>query len=237
MRIDKFLSETGFGSRTEIKKLIKSGAVTVLGREKIRPEDKIDPYCDKIFVFGKTVSYQKYVYIMMNKPKGYISATFDKKQRTVTELLPKELLHFKPFVAGRLDIDTEGLLLLTNDGDLTHKILSPKNHIPKTYFAKISGELPIDAAEKFACGVDIGEDKPTAPAALEILSRGELSEINLTITEGKFHQVKRMFEAIGCRVVYLKRIKMNALSLDESLKIGECRELSEAETALLKEGI
>ncbi len=237
MRVDKFLCGAGVGTRSEIKKYIKSGFVTVEGRERIRPEDHIDPACDRIFFKGTHIIYKENVYIMMNKPKGYISATFDKKLPTVISLLPEEYLHFEPFPAGRLDIDTEGLLVLTNDGQLAHNILSPKKHIPKTYFAKISGKVTAEDAEAFAKGVDIGEKNLTKPADLEILSSREISEIKLTITEGKFHQVKRMFEAVSKEVVYLKRIKMNGLPLDETLKTGESRELTEDELKLLKEGI
>ncbi len=237
MRVDKFLSDAGIGTRTEIKKLIKAGAVSVTGRDKIRPEDHIDPETDEVLFCGKPVSYQKYVYIMMNKPSGYVSATFDKKLPTVMDLLPEEFLHFEPFPAGRLDIDTEGLLLLTNDGQLAHNILSPKKHIPKTYYAKISGRVTQSDVDAFSKGVDIGEEKLTKPAHLEIIASGEVSEINLTITEGKFHQVKRMFEAVSKKVIYLKRTKMNGLCLDEDLALGDCRELSENELKLLKEGL
>lgn len=237
MRIDKFLSGAGIGTRTEIKKYIKTGKVKVSGRDKIRPEDHIDPDADKVFFCGEPVIYKEYIYIMMNKPQGYISATFDKKLPTVMELLPQKYLHFEPFPAGRLDIDTEGLLILTNDGKMAHNILSPKKHIPKTYFARVSGKVTEEDAIAFSKGVDIGEEKLTKPAVLEILSSGEESEINLTITEGKFHQVKRMFEAVGKTVVYLKRIKMNGLSLDDTLKLGESRELTESEIDLLKEVI
>ncbi len=237
MRIDKFLSGAGIGTRTEIKKFIKSGLVSVSGRDKIRPEDHIDPLTDKISFMGKPVLYKEYIYIMMNKPSGYVSATFDKRLPTVIDLLPQEFLHFEPFPAGRLDIDTEGLLLLTNDGQLAHNILSPKKHIPKTYFARISGRVTDEDARAFLNGVDIGEEKLTKPGILEIISSGEISEIKLTITEGKFHQVKRMFEAVSKEVIYLKRIKMNSLCLDEALELGESRELTEAEIALLKEGL
>lgn len=237
MRIDKFLSGAGIGTRTEIKKLIKSGAVSVKGRDKIRPEDHIDPETDEVLFCGKIVPYKQYIYVMMNKPQGYVSATFDKRLPTVIDLLPEEFLHFEPFPAGRLDIDTEGLLLLTNDGQLAHNILSPKKHIPKTYYAKVSGIVTQSDIDAFSKGVDIGEEKLTKPAHLEILVSDETSEINLTITEGKFHQVKRMFEAVSKEVIYLKRIKMNSLCLDEGLDLGKCRELTENELALLKEGL
>ena len=237
MRLDKFLCDAGIGSRKDIKKIIKSGAVLVQGFSSIRPETHIDPECDKVFLNGSPVIYRKFIYLMMNKPKGYISATFDKRLPTVLDLVPEEYLHYDLFPAGRLDIDTEGLLLLTNDGQLAHNILSPKKHIPKTYFAEISGEVTAEDARKFKEGVIIDGDIKTKPATLEILSSGEVSEINLTITEGKFHQVKRMFETVGKEVIYLKRIKMNSLPLDESLSLGEVRELSEEEIKLIKEGV
>ena len=237
MRLDKFLCDAGIGSRKDIKKLIKSGEVRVEGRNSVKPEDHIDPECDKVFFKNTLVSYKEFIYLMMNKPQGYISATFDKRLPTVIDLVPEEFLHYDLFPAGRLDIDTEGLLLLTNDGQLAHNILSPKKHIPKTYYAKISGKVTEEDAIAFSKGVIIDGDIKTKPAQLEILISDEISEINLTITEGKFHQVKRMFESVGKSVVYLKRIKMNKLPLDESLNLGETRELTETEINLIKEGI
>ncbi len=237
MRIDKFLGSAGVGTRSEIKKFIKSGLISVSGKCAIKPETHIDPENDEIFFKGERIVYKKYIYIMMNKPQGYVSATFDKRLSTVIDLLPEKYLHFEPFPAGRLDIDTEGLLLLTNDGHLAHNILSPKKHIPKTYFARVLGTVTESDCDAFLKGVDIGEEKLTKPAVLEILSSGEISQINLTITEGKFHQVKRMFEAVGKTVIYLKRIKMNGLCLDENLALGDCRELTDMEIQLLKEGL
>ena len=237
MRLDKFLCDAGVGSRKDIKKIIKSGAVSVLGFDFVRPETHIDPEKDEVLLNGSPVTYKKFIYLMMNKPQGYISATFDKRLPTVLDLVPEGFLHYDLFPAGRLDIDTEGLLLLTNDGQLAHNILSPKKHIPKTYFARISGKVTDEDIEKFAQGITIDGDIKTKPATLEILSSGDISEINLTITEGKFHQVKRMFEAVGKEVIYLKRIKMNALSLDENLHLGELRELTDDEVKLIKEGI
>lgn len=237
MRLDKFLCDAGIGSRKDIKKLIKAGEVRVEGKNPVRPEDHIDPEKDKIFFRGEIVCYKEFIYLMMNKPQGYISATFDKRLPTVLDIVPGEFLHYDLFPAGRLDIDTEGLLLLTNDGQLAHNILSPKKHIPKTYFAKISGKVTESDVLAFSEGVIIDGDIKTKPAILEILSADEVSTINLTITEGKFHQVKRMFEAVGKSVTYLKRIKMNKLSLDENLALGETRELTENEIKLIKEGI
>ncbi|MBE7012064.1 MAG: rRNA pseudouridine synthase [Ruminococcaceae bacterium] len=237
MRLDKFLCDAGIGSRKDIKKLIKSGDVRVEGRSKVRPEDHIDPKSDEVFFGGKKILYKEFIYLMMNKPQGYISATFDKRLPTVLDIVPEEFAHYDLFPAGRLDIDTEGLLLLTNDGQLAHNILSPKKHIPKTYFARVSGRVTPKDIEAFKNGVIIDGDIKTKPAVLEILLSDEISEINLTITEGKFHQVKRMFEAVGKEVIYLKRIKMNKLSLDDTLALGETRELNETEIELIKEGI
>ncbi len=236
MRLDKFLSSAGTGSRTEIKKLIKGGVVTVNSSVCLRAETKIDPENDTVCLFGEVIKYQKFIYLMMNKPKGYVSATFDRRLPTVLDLVPEEYLHFEPFPAGRLDIDTEGLLLLTNDGQLAHNLLSPKKHIPKTYFAKVNGCVTETDILEFRHGVTIDGGIKTKPAILEIISAGEISEISLTITEGKFHQVKRMFEAVGKKVVYLKRTKMNALRLDEALSPGEVRELTAEELELLRKG-
>lgn len=237
MRLDKFLCDAGIGSRKDIKKLIKSGEVRVSGRQSVKPEDHINPETDEVYFGGRKVVYKEFIYLMMNKPQGYISATFDKKLPTVIDIVPEEFLHYDLFPAGRLDIDTEGLLLLTNDGQLAHNILSPKKHIPKTYYSKVSGKVTDADIAAFENGVIIDGDIKTKPAILEILVSDEISEINLTITEGKFHQVKRMFEAVGKSVIYLKRIKMNRLPLDENLALGETRELTETEINLIKEGI
>ncbi len=234
MRIDKFLALSGLGSRSEVKKLIKSGEVKKNGAAVRSPEEKVNPECDTVTVSGKEIIYREFVYLMLNKPKGYISATEDKKIPTVLDLLPVEYLHFKPFPVGRLDIDTEGLLILTNDGALSHRLLSPKHHIPKTYYAEIDGFVTDSDKEAFLCGITLDDGYKTKPAFLNILKSDEKSEIELTITEGKFHQVKRMFKAAGKAVLYLKRIKMNGLCLDENLKIGEIKELSSDELRLLK---
>lgn len=234
MRIDKFLALSGLGSRSEVKKLIKSGSVKKNGISVCTAEEKVNPECDTVTVSEKEVIYREFVYLMLNKPKGLVSATEDKKLPTVLDLLPPEYAHFKPFPIGRLDIDTEGLLILTNDGALSHRLLSPRHHIPKTYFAEIDGFVTEADKKAFACGITLDAGYKTKPAALKILCSGEKSEIELTITEGKFHQVKRMFKAIGKSVIYLKRIKMNGLSLDKNLKLGEIKELSFAELCLLK---
>lgn len=221
VRLDRILSKSGFGSRTEVKKIIAGGRVSVKGKivkDCGMKADHID-----ILVDGKPINYTEFIYVLMNKPKGVISSTEKGRTKTVIDLLPDELKKYEPFPVGRLDIDTEGLLLITNDGPLSHELLSPKKHVDKTYFARICGCVTAEDVQKFREGIDIGEDKPTLPATLEILSGGEESEILVTICEGKFHQIKRMFHAVGKEVVYLKRIKMGALSLPDDLKTGEFR--------------
>ena len=234
MRLDKFLADSGKGTRSEIKKLIKDGFVTVKGMSNLKPETKIDENKDDVFLFDKKVAYKKYVYLMLNKPKGYVSATWDKRLPVVIDLVPDEYNHYDLFPVGRLDIDTEGLLVLTNDGQLSHKILSPKYHVPKMYYADIKGIVTGDDIENFKNGVMIEGGYITKPACLSVISyNDEYSKIYVTITEGKFHQVKQMFEAVNKEVVYLKRVKMNNLLLDENLELGEMRELSEDEVYML----
>lgn len=226
MRLDKFLCDSKVGTRKDVKKLIKSGAVTVNEKTVTDADFKIDENSDLIKVNGDNIIYEKYVYFMMNKPSGYISATEDKYKNTVLNLLDDKYLKYNLFPAGRLDIDTEGFLLLTNDGVFAHNILSPKKHVSKTYYAKISGRVEEKHINEFKEGIVIDDGYKTLPAQLKILKSGEKSEIEITIYEGKFHQVKRMFEAIGTSVEYLKRIKMGNLMLDENLKLGEIKKLT-----------
>lgn len=234
MRLDKFLADCGAGTRSEIKKLIKSGAVSVKGIGKLSPDTKIDPDSAEVFLKGEAVNYKKYVYLMLNKPAGCISATFDKHKPVVTDFVPDEYKHFEVFPVGRLDIDTVGLCLLTNDGELAHNLLSPAKHIPKTYYAEVDGELTDEDVKAFADGIDLGDFK-AKPSKLEILnSDDEKSLAEVTISEGKFHQVKRMFKSRGREVVYLKRTAMNRLVLDDSLAEGEIRELTSEELRLLE---
>lgn len=228
MRLDKLLADCGFGTRTEVKKLIKSGAVKIEGCEKLSSDLHINPEETKIFVNGKPVLYKEFVYIMMNKPAGYISATFDKKLPTVVDILPEELSRFNPFPVGRLDIDTEGLLLLTNNGELSHQLLSPKKEVKKTYIAHLEKPLSESYKQIFKDGMDLG-DFVTKPAEIKFLSNDDPYIAEVVICEGKFHQVKRMFEKVSNKVVFLKRIKMKDLFLDETLKPGEFRELTEEE--------
>lgn len=231
MRLDKFLSNSGVGSRKEIKALVKAGSVTVDGA--IATGSGMSVFENSLVcVNGKEISYKKYIYIMMNKPSGYVSATFDKRLPVVTDLLDEYSLRFEPFPAGRLDIDTEGMLILTNDGDLCHRILSPKSHIHKKYFVVSEKEVTPSDIEVFKSGIDLN-DFVSMPADLELTD--VKNESFVTLCEGKFHQVKRMFEAVDNKVVYLKRVKMGNLSLDESLSLGEYRELTIDEIKLLCE--
>ncbi|MED4353896.1 pseudouridine synthase [Schinkia azotoformans] len=238
MRIDKLLANTGYGSRKEVKKLLKTGAVQINDTVVKDPQTHLDPETDQVTVHGEIVVYREFIYLMMNKPDGVISATEDDREETVIDLLEMEDQIYEPFPVGRLDKDTVGLLLLTNDGQLAHQLLSPKKHVPKTYYAKIAGLVTEKDIEAFKRGVTLDDGYITKPAKLVILSTNEeenRSEIELTIMEGKFHQVKRMFEAVNKKVTFLMRIKMGPLSLDESLKPGEYRELDDEEVELLKQ--
>lgn len=234
MRLDKFLCETGFGTRSEVKNLLKKGLVTVNGEVTKKPETKVDEHTDCVTCNGVPASYAEYTYIMLYKPAGVVSATEDKHDRTVLDLLTGENIK-DLFPVGRLDKDTEGLLLLTNDGELAHRLLAPKKHVDKTYYAKIDGTVKEEHIAMFEEGLDIGEKKLTLPAKLEILESGAANEIRVTIHEGKFHQVKRMFQAIGCEVTYLKRLSMGTLMLDDGLEKGAYRHLTEEEVTALKE--
>lgn len=233
IRLDKYLADMGLGTRSQVKSLIRKGHVRVVEKVVKSPEHKVG-LKDEVTVDGNRVAYKSYEYLMLHKPRGVVSATEDKKERTVLELIA-ETSRRDLFPVGRLDKDTEGLLLLTNDGALAHELLSPKKHVDKKYFAKVQGILTESEVQSFARGLDIGDDKLTLPAKLKILNTDvDISEIEVTIQEGRFHQVKRMFEAVGCRVVYLKRLSMGTLVLDEKLKPGEYRSLTEEETAELR---
>lgn len=235
LRIDKILSNLGYGSRAEIKRDCKHGVIEVNGKIISNPGTQVDPENDEILYSGERVEYREYIYIMMNKPDGYISATFDKRDPIVLDLIDDpSYLAFEPFPVGRLDKDTEGLLVLTNDGKLSHRVLSPKKHVPKTYYAKVEGVVSDEDIKSFEEGVVLDDGYKTMPSQLKILRSDELSEIELTIHEGKFHQVKRMFESVGKKVVYLKRLSMGKLKLDESLGLGEYRELTDEEVKLIE---
>ena len=228
IRLDKYLADMGCGTRQEVKKFIRSGQVSVDGIVVKKPETKVEQTVQEVFLNGEKVGYESFEYYMLNKPAGVISATEDQGCQTVVDLI-KDKKRKDLFPVGRLDKDTEGLLLITNDGELAHRLLSPKKHVDKTYYAKVQGIVTQEDVRKFAEGVDIHEKKLTAPAVLEVVKSGEVSEILLTICEGKFHQVKRMFEAVGKKVIYLKRLSMGPLQLDETLMPGEYRELTEKE--------
>ena len=235
LRIDKILSNLGYGSRAELKVYCKKGMVKVNDKVISNPGTQVDTDVDKIEFNNEVVNYREFVYIMMNKPDGYLSATFDKRDPIVLDLIDSSYLAFEPFPVGRLDKDTEGLLVLTNDGQLAHRVLSPKKHVPKTYYAKIQGKVTEEDILAFEKGVILDDGYETMPSQLKILKSDDMSEIELTIHEGKFHQVKRMFESVGKKVVYLKRLSMGKLKLDESLKLGEYRELTEEEVKLIEE--
>lgn len=230
MRIDKYLAECGLGTRSEVKKYIKAKQITVNGAVIGKPEQKIDENMDEVCFKGKPITYEKYVYYLLHKPGGCVTAKQDNVHKTVMEYFPDEIRAKDIAPVGRLDLDTEGLLLFTNDGPLTHHLLSPTHHIPKTYYAVLDKNVPESAVELFKKGVDIGDDKLTLPAELVLLSK---TEVELTILEGRFHQVKRMFEAVGCTVTYLKRLSMGSLMLGD-LEKGEYRKLTEDEVQSLQ---
>ena len=256
VRLDKFLADAGAGTRSEVKKYIQKGKVQVNGVPAKKPEIKVSEE-DEVVLDGNRISQApEFVYYLLNKPAGYVSATEDKRDKTVMELVPSDRKGLFP--VGRLDKDTEGLLLITDDGALAHELLSPAKHVNKTYFVRVEGQVTREAIQKLESGLDIGEDKLTLPAIVEIVGgsgadvtesgQGEptgrvrvenlpeiYTELHLTIREGKFHQVKRMMEAVGTPVIYLKRISMGPLTLPDDLKKGECRLLTEAEVAALKQ--
>ncbi|WP_129691221.1 pseudouridine synthase [Gottfriedia acidiceleris] len=234
MRIDKILANMGYGSRKEVKSLLKQGVVKVGDNIVKSPKEHVDIEQQVVTVNGEVVEYKEFVYLMMNKPPGVISATEDSEHETVIGLLEYEDIIFEPFPVGRLDKDTEGLLLITNDGHLAHQLLSPKKHVPKKYYATIDGVVTETDIKAFEKGVTLEDGYLTKPGYLTILKSGEESEIELVIMEGKFHQVKRMFEAVGKKVTYLKRLEMGPLKLDEDLELGEYRELTDGEIDLLK---
>lgn len=234
IRLDKYLADMQLGTRSEVKEMIRRGRVSVNGSLVKSPDIKVDISCDRVEKDGTPVVYSEYEYYMLNKPQGVLSAARDKKAKTVVDLISdkkrKDL-----FPIGRLDKDTEGLLVITNDGELTHKLLTPKFHVPKTYYAKVEGGMSEDAVGLFKDGIVLSDGTKTLPAQLEIMAKTEdITEILLTIYEGKFHQVKRMVEAAGGKVVYLKRLSMGRLELDATLKTGDYRPLTDEELQILK---
>lgn len=234
LRLDRFLAEMGEGTRSEVKNYIRKGRVTVNGNIIKSSEYRIETDNDTICLDTRRIGYVEYEYYMLNKPQGVLSATEDKKSSTVIDLIDSKVRK-DLFPVGRLDKDTEGLLLITNDGMLAHNLLSPKKHVDKVYYADIDGRVEEKHIDEFKTGITLEDGTLTRPAVLEILSSGEKSSIRLTIHEGKFHQVKRMFTAIGCTVTYLKRLSMGSLMLDEALKPGEYRKLTEEEIYAIKE--
>ena len=231
MRLDKFLSETGTASRSESKKAARSGGVTVNGIAAKDLSVHIDPEKDLITYMDAPVLYKKYIYIMMNKPDGVISSTEDGNDKTVLDLLPEKYRKMDIFPCGRLDKNTLGLLILTNNGALAHRLLSPKCHVEKTYRFECERPLTEDDVALLCHGVDIGEKSSTRPATVRLFSdrSGEIS-----VTEGKFHQIKRMFQAVCNKITYLERVRFADLTLDETLNSGEWRELTSEETAILE---
>ncbi len=234
IRLDRFLTEFGIGSRTLVKDLIRKKKISVNGNIVSLPEAKVDPEVDQIAVNGEFITYQKFEYYMLNKPQGVVSAVSDRFDKTVVELIT-ESSRKGLIPIGRLDKDTEGLMLITNDKALEHLLLSPKKHVDKTYYARIDGCVTREDAALFEAGMKIDDTIVVKPASLMILTQAEESEILLTIQEGKFHQVKKMFEAVGKPVKFLKRISLGPLTLDETLSAGEYRSLNADEIAKLME--
>lgn len=232
IRIDKFLADMQIGTRSQVKQLLKKGLITVNGELVKKPETKLDPEHDRVFFDGRLLNFEKYVYYMLNKPMGVVSATEDRREKTVLDLLAKEDLRPDLFPAGRLDKDTVGLLLLTNDGALSHRLLSPKHHVDKTYQVRVTKTINPEMITAFEQGIDIGDEKLTLPAHLEPISEHPCEAI-VTIHEGRFHQIKRMFHAVGCEVTWLKRLSMGSLKLDETLEEGSYRRLTSEEVEAL----
>ncbi len=230
MRLDKFLCEMNQGTRSQVKDLIRKKQVSVNGTIVTKPETQIQENTDRIVLQGREICYQKYVYYMLNKPRGFVSATTDSRERTVLDLLGEAKAN-DLFPVGRLDKDTEGLLLITNNGDLAHRLLSPKKHVDKTYLVSLDTPLSDTAKDRLEQGVDIGEEKLTAPARVE---RVDEHRILLTIQEGKFHQVKRMLQAVDNKVTALTRVSFGPLTLDQTLGSGMFRPLTREEQETLE---
>lgn len=236
MRLDKFLVENGLGSRSQVKEVLKKGLVMVNGRAEKSPKTQIDETEDEIVVSGQKLTYEKFVYYLLNKPKGYISATEDERHKTVLDLLDETARQKEVFPVGRLDIDTHGLLLLTNNGKLAHAMLSPKKHVDKIYRAQVAGMMNQSDVERFARGIEL-KDFTCQPAKLKILEVDEEKEtslVEISLAEGKFHQVKRMVAACGKEVTDLQRLTMGPLQLDSGLALGEWRRLTKEEMKSLE---
>jgi 16S rRNA pseudouridine516 synthase len=233
VRLDKLLSSQGFGSRTEIRNLIKQGRVMINEKIVHSADNKANPEKDNIFVNGKHINYQKYVYYMLNKPQGVVSASRDPKERTVLDLLPQDLRRPGLFPAGRLDKDTEGLVIITDDGVFAHEILSPKKHVDKKYFAILDNTIKLEQIELFEKGVTLSDGYECLPAKIEIIENDGNAQVYVILREGKYHQIKRMFLSFGTTVIYLKRISMGGLFLDDTLKKGEFKLLSDIEVSMI----
>ena len=231
MRLDKLLSDMQGITRSEIKRLIKQGTVTVDGVKCASPKQQVDPKIQSVCLLGEEIQYQKFVYYMFNKPGNCVTARQDALHKTVMDYITDKRKGLSP--VGRLDLDTEGLLLITDDGMLSHNLLSPAKHVEKVYEAKILGQVTDEDVKAFKNGVHIGDDLPAKPAKLTVLSEGDVSNVRVVITEGRYHQIKRMFSAVGKQVLVLKRVAMGGLWLDETLLPGEYRALREDEKELL----
>ena len=251
IRLDKFLADAGAGTRSTVKIIIKKGRVTVNDVIVKKSDIKVNPEKDKVCLDGKKLTFNEFEFFMLNKPQGVVSATTDANDKTVIDLITEEKRR-DLFPVGRLDKDTEGLLVITNDGKLANNLLAPGKHVEKKYFARVEGSVTAETVKLFAEGLDIGDEKLTAPAELIVvktyiedsgevndniisdMTKGDIkSDIEITITEGRYHQIKRMFKAVGMKVLYLKRLSMGKLYLDESLKPGEYRRLTDEEVKLL----
>lgn len=226
IRIDKFLSTQAIATRSQAKEMLRAGRVLVNGTPVKAANLKVDPEGDEIQVDGRVYGYQEHLYLMLNKPQGVVSATDDKVHRTVLDLVPPELRRRGLFPAGRLDRDTVGFVLITDDGEFAHNILSPRHHVPKTYEAGLDGPIGENELSVLAQGVVLGDGTKCRPAELTVLQSGERPLIQIVIVEGRYHQIKRMFAAVGRRVLTLKRTKIGGLALDPSLKEGDCIAIS-----------
>lgn len=235
IRLDKYLGHIGYGTRSQVQKLIKQKRVKIDDQVVNKPEQGLVINKQIVKVDGEVATYKEFYYFILNKPQDVITATRDNVHQTVVDLLEPMDQNKDVAPVGRLDKDTEGLLVLTNDGKMAHSLLSPKKHVDKIYFAKIEGKMTQEDVDAFREGVELGDGMKCMPAKLEILKAGDISEVHITIKEGKFHQVKRMVGCLGKKVIYLQRIKMGGFSLPEDLALGCYRELTEKELSLLKE--
>lgn len=236
IRLDKYLAQSGYGTRTEVKALLKTGKISVNGQCEKRPELKVDPKIDQVSSGDLKIAYEEFVWGMLYKPAGCVTATKDKQAQTVMEYIPAEFAGRREiFPVGRLDVDTEGLLLFTDDGVTAHNLLSPTHHVDKMYETILDREVSEDMLQQLRSGVDIGDEENTLPCQISYTEEQDLKHVYITIHEGRFHQIKRMFHAVGAEVVYLKRLSMGPIRLDPSLEKGAFRKLSQEEINLLNE--